>query len=164
MARTRTLHPVVRARALHYAATQKHRHAKPLVYAGLFVLRRIATVVCLATAAIPALGQTAAPAAVPCLECQAFSALPEQIEPLPQQLQGTRVLVRVSAATPADVIPQAIGEIRRRGGQAGVHLTEIPGEDSPAVSAGGDSLVVDVPAGDADRQAFALKQALTRAP
>src|SRR3954470_14502487 len=109
MARTRTSHPV-RARAQDYAVTQKQRHAKPLVYACSRIVARAATVVVLlaatALAQPPSQPQPSGSVArgVPCLECQAFSATPEQIEPLPDRLQGTRVLVRVSASTPLDVV------------------------------------------------------------
>src|SRR4029077_11695467 len=99
MARTRTLHPA-RARALHYVATRKQRHAKPLVYAGLSFLGHMVLLVCAAVSTATAQSRDAAP----CLDCQALSALPQQIGPLPAQLQGTQVLVRVSAGTAAGAI------------------------------------------------------------
>ena len=160
MARTRTLHPV-RARALHYAVTQKQRHAKPLVYAGLSFLGRIALLVC--AAGLVASAQT--PAA-PCLDCQAFSALPEQLGPLPAQLQGTRVLVRVSAGAPLDAIRAALAEVVRRGGRTGVHLVGLPEEQDPALAADADLILIEIPPAEhdgPDQQAFDLKRALTRA-
>jgi hypothetical protein len=169
MARTRTLHPV-RALALHYIVTRRQRHAKPLVYAGLSLLGRISAFVLL-TASVAA-GQPPAgrppsnapnPAGPPCLECQALSVLPEQIGPLPGQLQGTRVLVRVSAGTAAQVISAAVAEIRRRGGRPGVHVLGIPGDIDPGLAGSADLFVFEVAPAEPDQQAFALKQALTRA-
>src|SRR4051812_35655270 len=169
MARTRTLQPA-RARALHYAAIRKQRHAKPVVYACSHFLVRVALLVC-ATAP----GAMAQPrASAPCLACQAFSAEPQQIGLLPARLQGTRVLVRVAPAAAPETVAAAIAEIARRGGKPGLHVTGIPTEGAamltPDVNRPGlpgaldmlDVFIIDVPAGDPDQQAFALKHVLTR--
>jgi hypothetical protein len=124
----------------------------------LSFLGHIALLVC--AAGLVASAQT--PAA-PCLDCQAFSALPDQLGLLPAQLQGTRVLVRVSTTTPTDAIGPAIAEVARRGGRPGLHIVGIPGDADPALEADADLAVIEVPAGDPEQQAFALKQALTRA-
>ena len=157
MARTRTLHPV-RARALHYAVTQKQRYAKPLVYAALSLLGRIALLVCAA-----GLAASAQPPAAPCLDCQAFSVLPEQLGPLPAQLQGTRVLVRISNLTPRDAIGPALADLAARGARPGLHIVGIPEEGDASLVADADLVVLEIPSGDAEQQAFALKRALSRA-
>jgi hypothetical protein len=100
---------------------------------------------------------------IPCLDCQALSAPPQQIGLLPGQLQGTRVLVRVSDGTPTDVIASALAAIRIRGGRGGLHLTDIPAENAPLLTIDTELLLIEVRTGNADQQAFALKQALSRA-
>lgn len=162
MARTRTSDPG-RVEALHYAATPRQRHAKRLVYVyfailGLGVAGRDSGLAW-------ADGQTAAPGqeGAPCAACQSFSLTPTQLSALPEQLAGTRVLVRLAPGTNASDWTGAFLEIRRRGGMPGVHLTGAPEENDPALDAGGDTLVAEVADADPDRLAFDLKRALTLA-
>jgi hypothetical protein len=165
MARTRTSDPG-RVEALHYAATPRRRHAKRLVYVyfAFLVLSAADRAGGLAWAEArgsqtPAQGRDAAP----CAACQFLSLAPDQIPALPDQLAGTRVLLRLSPGTSAPEWAAALLEIRRRGGVPGVHLTGVPGDDDPAIDAGGDTLIVDVAGENPDRLAFELKRALTLA-
>src|SRR4051812_5438260 len=97
MARTRTSDPG-RVTALHYAATPWQRHAKRLVYAYSLILWSVAPAWTLgARIEGQAAGQAAVQRvaeAVPCVECQAFSVPAGSMGALPEQLGGTRVLVR----------------------------------------------------------------------
>jgi hypothetical protein len=92
-----------------------------------------------------------------------LSLAPDQIPALPDQLAGTRVLLRLAPGTTGPEWAAALLQIRRRGGVPGVHLTGVPGDDDPAIDAGGDSLILDVAGEDPDRLAFELKRALTLA-
>ncbi len=100
---------------------------------------------------------------MPCVACQSFSLPPEAIRALPNQLAGTRVLLRIAPATPRAGWAAAFEEIRRRGGAAGLHVTGVPTQDDPSLEADGAVLVVDAVEPDPDRAAFELKRALTMA-
>jgi hypothetical protein len=165
MARTRTSDPG-RVEALHYAATPRQRHAKRLVYVyfAILVLWPPGRANGLAWAeARESQAPTQGRDAAPCAPCQSFSLTPEQISALPDQLAGTRVLLRLAPGTSAAGWAAAFLEIRRRGGVPGVHLMGVPDDNDPAVDAAGDSLIVDVAGEDPDRLAFELKRALTLA-
>jgi hypothetical protein len=142
--------------ALHYAATPRQRHAKRRVYAYFLLMGLWAWGW--------GLGQGTAQAqdrGIPCVACQTLSILPPQAGSLPDRLSGTRVLLRVAPATADGEWPAALEALRRRQAVPGLHLTGIPLEDDPLLAAGVDSFVFEVAAGDADRQAFDLKRALS---
>ena len=103
-----------------------------------------------------------AEAAVPCVACQSLSLDPSQVSLLPERASGTRTLLAASrrGRPPASGRP-VIEALRRRGAVPGLHLTGIPAEDEPLLAAGVDTFLVEVAAGDADRQAFDLKRALS---
>src|SRR5258708_21914165 len=169
MARTRNSDPG-RVKTLHYAATPRQRHAKRLVYAYFARLRGVAAsagqsgLMAIALAAVSA-GVAAQPegaaSSVPCVACQALSALPAQVCSFQEELAGAPVLIRLSPGTSAAEWLAPLQEIRRRGGQPGLHLTGVPGAADPALEANVDTVVVEVGAGNPDRLAFDLKRALT---
>jgi hypothetical protein len=142
--------------ALHYAATPRQRHAKRLVYAYLLLLGLGAGGWGTGLGA-----QERNSPEVPCAACQALSVTPTQAASLPDRLSGTRVLLRVAPGRPAGAWSSAVEDLRRRGGVPGLHLTGIPPEDDPLLAAGVDTFVFEIAAGDADRQAFELKRALS---
>src|SRR5436190_13300642 len=162
MARTRKSDPG-RAQALHYAAAQKQRHAKRLVYACLGMLWVSQPS---AWASGPG-GQAGAsrqrPEAVPCVTCQVLSLSPDQVGPLPEALGGLRVALRVSP----DAGPgEALQRVGRAGAVAGVHVLGVPDTNAPLMNAAFDLLIVEpgaLPAGGYDAMAFALKRALAAA-
>src|SRR5262245_17716216 len=166
MARTRTSDPV-RAPALHYAATERRYHAKPLVYprrsandcTGGKAWVALAVFALVFSTVVPAAAQPA----VPCVECQALSALPAQLEPMPTGLQGTRVLVRTAAGDPGSAVAAAVERIRRARGRAGVHIVGVPHDTDPALGLGAELLVIEVRNVEPPQTAFDLKRALTRA-
>src|SRR5258708_14295749 len=94
MARARTSDPG-RVRALHYAATARQRHDKPLVYA---CLGPTALGLGLRLSGVAGLGlllgsvALAQQAAVPCAGCQAFSVTSSHAAPVTADLHDTRVL------------------------------------------------------------------------
>src|SRR5258708_23402913 len=99
MAGTRNSDPG-RARALHYAATPRQRHAKRLVYAYLLLVGLGAGGWGIGPG--PALAQDrglgaepSAKVAVPCVACQTLSLEPNQVSVLPDRLAGAPVLVPV---------------------------------------------------------------------
>ena len=98
---------------------------------------------------------------VPCVACQALSVASTQVSVLPDRLSDTRLLVRVPPAAPVSGWSSAVEALRRRGAVPGLHLTGIPAEDDPLLAAGVDTFLFEVAAGDADRQAFELKRALS---
>src|SRR6266511_218050 len=151
MARTRNSDPG-RVTALHYAATPRQRHAKRLVYAYFCALWLGAGI---------AQAQERNGPGVPCVACQTLSVAPSQVASFPDRLSGARVLLRIGPGANVADWSSPLQELRRRGGSAGLHLTGIPAEDDPALAGEGDTLVVEVGAGDPDRLAFDLKRALT---
>src|SRR5229473_2191756 len=169
MARTRNSDPG-RVKTLYYAATPRQRHAKRLVYAYFARLRGVAAaagqcgLMAMALAAASA-GVAAQPEGaasnVPCVACQALSALPAQVFSFPEELAAAPVLVRLPPGTSAVEWLAPLQEIRRRGGQPGLHLTGVPEADDPALEADVATMVVEVGAGNPDRLAFDLKRALT---
>jgi hypothetical protein len=155
MARTRTSDPG-RVAALHYAATPRQRHAKRLVYASFLLAGLVAGGWGTRLGA-----QEPNSPGVPCVACQALSVASDDVSQLPDRLSGTRMLLRVAPGMPAGEGTSAIEALRRRGAVPGLHLTGIPAEDDPLLAAGVDTFLFDVAAGDADRQAFDLKRALS---
>src|SRR5262245_53326109 len=132
MARTRTSDPV-RAPALHYAVTERRYHAKPLVYPwptanDCKARSPRGALAAFALILVTAVRAGAQPVAhdVPCVECQALSALPAQIEPIPAGLQGRRVLVGTSPGAGSADVDGAVERIRRAGGRRGVHFVACP--------------------------------------
>src|SRR5258708_5990026 len=123
MARTRNSDPG-RVKPLHYAATPRQRHAKRLVYAYFARLRGVAAsagqsgLMAIALAAVSA-GVAAQPegaaSSVPCVACQALSALPAQVFSFPEELAGAPVLIRLAPGTSAAEWLAPPHEIRRRG-------------------------------------------------
>src|SRR5262245_52205771 len=169
MARTRTSDPV-RAPALHYAVTERRYHAKPLVYPwptanDCKARSPRGALAAFALILVTAVRAGAQPVAhdVPCVECQALSALPAQIEPIPAGLQGTRVLVRTSPGAWSADVDRAVERIRRAGGRPGVHIVGVPLESDPPLPARAELFVIDVRGGDPPQTAFDLKHALARA-
>ena len=154
MARTRNFDPG-RAAALHYAS-QWHRHAKRLVYAYLCAWVT-------AGQGLPAAFAAGQEPPVPCVSCQALSIAPEQIAILPGILNGTSVLIRIAPEMPSARWADALAEVKRIGGTAGLHLTAIPAEDAATLAAVVDRLLVDAAGDDLDRLAFDLKKALAAA-
>ena len=124
MARTRNLDPG-RELTLRYASTGVSRHGKPLVYACLLLL--------VGSRALAQQGP-------PCVDCQVLSISAGQVAVLPARLKGTRILVR---SGPSGDVLAAVNEIRRVGGRAGVHFTEVPAPDDPGLSAEVDTLLGD---------------------
>ena len=166
MARTRTSDPG-RVTALHYAAAAGQRHAKRLVYAYFLLLWPAAPAW---SVDLPAAAQSPQPpttersaTAVPCVACQSFSLQPAAIDALPEQLAGTRVLVRISPGALRGEWGEALASILRRGGTAGLHVMGVPGDADPSLSAGSAMLLIEVADGDPDRTAFDLKRALAAA-
>ena len=91
MARTRKSDPG-RVGALHYAATPRQRHAKPLVYAYLL----FGLIAALHWGASGVQAQGVDGSQVPCAACQSISLTAAEIPSLPERLAGTRVFVRVA--------------------------------------------------------------------
>jgi hypothetical protein len=157
MARTRKSDPG-RVESLHYAATPRRRHAKPLVYA--YLLLGLAATIPGGVVGVQAQGVDGAEAA-PCVACQSISLTATQIPSLPERLAGTRVFVRLApGAAAAEWLP-ALQELRRRGATAGLHVTGVPTEDDPVLAADASTLIAEVAPGDFDRMAFDLKRALS---
>src|SRR5258708_32761848 len=164
MARTRNSDPG-RVKTLPYAATPRQRHAKRLVYAYFARLRGVAAsagqsgLMAIALAAVSA-GVAAQPegaaSSVPCVACQALSALPAQVFSFPEELAGAPVLIRLSPGTSAAEWLAPPQEIRRRGGPPGVHLTGGPGAAGPPLGATTATEAVEVGA----RQARSLSLGL----
>src|SRR5207249_2655516 len=102
-------------------------------------------------------------AAAPCVACQILSLPPEQADALPPALGGLRIVARVAPGGAAPSVSSVLDAVRRRGGVGGLHVTAVPDEADPLLAAFGDLLIVEPAAGDADRVAFDLKRALTRA-
>ena len=164
MARTRKSDPG-RVDALHYAATPRQRHAKPLVYAYLL----------LGLAGgfpgwPPALVQArqangnerpAQAEVAPCSACQSLSVTAAQIPLLPERLAGARVFLRLFPGATGAEWPPALEELRRRGATTGLHVVGVPADEDPVLAAVANTLIVEVDAGDADRLAFDLKRALS---
>jgi hypothetical protein len=155
MARTRTS-DFGRVETLHYS----QRHGKPQVYAYLPHLLGIAVWALFPGNAVHA---QSAERAVPCIECQALSIRPEQVGAIVGDLKHTRVLLRLESGTAAELWRRAYDALRSRGARLGIHLTGIPDPADAALGAAGEALVIEVPDGDRERQAFDLKRALTAA-
>ena len=157
MARTRKSDPG-RVEALHYAATPRQRHAKPLVYAYL-LLGLVAGAWAWPGGVVNAQEQEVPP----CVACQTLSVLPGQVPALPDRLAGARVFVRVAPGAAAADWSPALDELKRRGALTGLHVTGVPADEDPALAADVLTLIVETGAGDADRLAFDLKRALSLA-
>ena len=178
MARTRKSDPG-RDQPLHYAATPGQRHAKRQVYASLTALALSAAVGVIGTASafaqdLPDGTGVRGTAAVPCVACQGLSLSPAQTSWLPDALAGARILLRIPAGTAASGWADSLESLRRRGATAGIHVIGVPADADPLLDADIGTLVIepldsltlarDRPgAGDADRLAFDLKQALSLA-
>src|SRR6185436_18096170 len=91
MARTRKSDPG-RVGALHYAATPRQRHAKPLVYA--YLLLGLLAALHWGESGVQAQGVDGSQ--VPCAACQSLSLTAAEIPSLPERLAGARVFVRVA--------------------------------------------------------------------
>jgi hypothetical protein len=167
MARTRKSDPG-RVEALHYAATPRQRHAKPLVYAYL-LLGLAGGLLGWAPGPVQAqgndrpvvLGAEALAEAVPCVTCQSLSVTAVQIPLLPERLAGARVFIRVAPGAAAAEWSPALEDLRRRGAATGLHIIGVPADDDPLLAAVANTFVAEVGAGDADRLAFDLKRALS---
>ena len=167
MARPRKSDPG-RVYALHYAATVWQRHAKRLVYAqSMRSCLGVALWIGLWASAVVA--QETGAALVPCVACQALSVSPPQAAWLPEALAGTRILLRVAPGSAATLWSGPLESLRRRGATAGIHVTGVPADADPVLDADIATLIIelalarDTGAGDVDRAAFALKQALSLA-
>jgi hypothetical protein len=90
-----------------------------------------------------------------------LSLTPDQVVLLPERLEGARLVVRVLPGT--DGWGPALDSLRRRGARAGLHVTAVPAEGDPILSAEADPLIIEPGPGDADRMAFDVKRALAAA-
>jgi hypothetical protein len=105
----------------------------------------------------------AAPPAPPCAACAEISLTPAQVLAAPPGLNGVHLLLRIAPGTAAVDWSGALADLRARKGNVGVHLTDVPRDDDPLLSVGGEVLLIEVHEGEPDRVAYALKRAFTRA-
>src|SRR3954468_20220195 len=146
-------------------------HAKPPLYAprtsrGGRSGRCLAVMLWTIAGLPPAVGaQTRAQdrLAPPCAACAVVSLTPPQAIAAPARMNGVRLLLRVAAGSAADEWSVAFAALRGRGARIGLHLVGVPADTDPALRAGGDALVVEVPAGAPADLSYALKRAFVAA-